>query len=176
MFDWIVDDAGISFTYAKNLSNGNGLTSYPGLTPVEGYSNFLWVLILAFFHTIQCFDPIITPKVLAFVLTGIIGFLINRWSKKNRGTYWPGFFINLFLLTHSSYVIWSVSGLENSVYLFTILLYFYLCHKNLDGFSKKYLVGLSVALFLIVLTRLEGGLFGLAFPIILLFQKEDRKL
>ena len=42
-----LDDAFISFRYARNLVEGAGLVWNPGEPPVEGYSNFLWVLLLA---------------------------------------------------------------------------------------------------------------------------------
>ncbi len=38
------DDAWISFRYAWNLVHGAGLNWNPGMPPVEGYSNLLWVL------------------------------------------------------------------------------------------------------------------------------------
>jgi hypothetical protein len=44
---WLIDDAGISFVYARKPVTGHGLVSQPGLAPVEGYSNFLWVLLVA---------------------------------------------------------------------------------------------------------------------------------
>ncbi len=48
---WIIDDAGISFAYSRSFANGNGLVAQPGAERVEGYSNFLWVLILTpFFY------------------------------------------------------------------------------------------------------------------------------
>ena len=43
---FLLDDAFISFRYARNLLEGNGLVWNPG-ERVEGYSNFLWVLELA---------------------------------------------------------------------------------------------------------------------------------
>ncbi len=43
---FLADDAFISFRYARNLLEGNGLVFNPG-ERVEGYSNFLWVLELA---------------------------------------------------------------------------------------------------------------------------------
>src|SRR5436189_992982 len=43
---WMDDDAFISFRYAQNLAEGNGLVFNPG-ERVEGYTNFLWVLLLA---------------------------------------------------------------------------------------------------------------------------------
>src|SRR5512143_3483048 len=41
------DDAYISFRYARNFADGHGLVFNPGQPPVEGYSNFLWVVLLA---------------------------------------------------------------------------------------------------------------------------------
>ncbi len=40
------DDAFISFRYARNLVAGHGLVFNPG-EPVEGYTNFLWTLLIA---------------------------------------------------------------------------------------------------------------------------------
>ncbi len=43
---WYGDDAFISFRYARNLAEGHGLVFNPG-ERVEGYTNFLWTVILA---------------------------------------------------------------------------------------------------------------------------------
>jgi hypothetical protein len=42
--EWQMDDAYISYRYAWNLINGNGLIYNPGEI-VEGYTNFLWTLL-----------------------------------------------------------------------------------------------------------------------------------
>ena len=49
MFDITVDDAYISFRYASNWSSGEGLLYNVGAAPVEGYTNFLWIVLLAVF-------------------------------------------------------------------------------------------------------------------------------
>lgn len=41
------DDAYICFRYARNLVDGHGLVYNPGWEPVEGYTTFLWVVLLA---------------------------------------------------------------------------------------------------------------------------------
>lgn len=47
-FNFVCDDAFISFRYARNLARGAGLIFNPGADPpVEGYSEFLWVVLLA---------------------------------------------------------------------------------------------------------------------------------
>ncbi|HMJ10771.1 MAG TPA: hypothetical protein VK524_05155, partial [Polyangiaceae bacterium] len=45
-FRTLFDDAFISFRYAQNLVHGRGLVFNVG-ERVEGYTNFLWVLVLA---------------------------------------------------------------------------------------------------------------------------------
>ncbi len=45
--DYSIDDAFITFRYAENLVEGHGLVFNPGGKPVEAYSNFLWLLVLA---------------------------------------------------------------------------------------------------------------------------------
>ena len=47
-FDYVCDDAYISFRYARNLVLGRGLRFNLGVEPpVEGYSEFLWVLLVS---------------------------------------------------------------------------------------------------------------------------------
>lgn len=46
----LFDDAMISMRYAQNLANGYGAVWNAGQAPVEGFSNPLWVGLMAFFH------------------------------------------------------------------------------------------------------------------------------
>lgn len=41
----ITDDSFIGFHYAKNFVNGSGLVWNIGEKPIEGYTNFLWVML-----------------------------------------------------------------------------------------------------------------------------------
>ena len=43
---WVCDDAFISYRYAENLAGGYGLVFNHG-EKVEGYTNFLWTLVLS---------------------------------------------------------------------------------------------------------------------------------
>ena len=42
-----IDDTFITFRYADNLAQGFGLVWNPGAPPTEGYTNFLYVLLLS---------------------------------------------------------------------------------------------------------------------------------
>src|SRR5687768_7895791 len=68
---WIVDDAAITFAYARNFAYGYGLVSQPGALPVEGYSNFTWLALLYPFFLLNGFDPFITSKVISVLLVTV---------------------------------------------------------------------------------------------------------
>src|SRR5213083_2811782 len=75
---WVVDDAGISFAYARHFAQGYGLVSQPGMIPVEGYSNFAWVMLLAPTFLLNLFDPVITPKLISIALIVVTFGIIYR--------------------------------------------------------------------------------------------------
>jgi hypothetical protein len=120
---WLMDDAGISFAYARSLASGHGLVSQPGAPPVEGYSNFLWVLLMAVFFRIGLFHIIWTPKVIACALT--TGSFLVVTDVLRRTTSWgTGVAVSALTLValQPAFVIWSISGLENPLYVFLLSL------------------------------------------------------
>ena len=44
---FFIEDAAITFSYARNLVEGEGLVTWPGGERVEGYSNALWTFLMA---------------------------------------------------------------------------------------------------------------------------------
>lgn len=68
----LFDDAMISMRYAKNLAEGHGLVWNSGESPVEGYTNPLWVLFMALFHLF----PISAPKISLTIQIGGAAFLL----------------------------------------------------------------------------------------------------
>ena len=68
----LFDDSMISMTYARNLAEGAGMVWNAGGERVEGISNPLWVVFMAFFHLF----PIPEAKMsLVFQVSGIMLFL-----------------------------------------------------------------------------------------------------
>ena len=59
-----IDDAYISYRYARNLANGLGLVYNAG-ERIEGYTNFSWTLMLALGAKVGV-DPTVSAKVLGF--------------------------------------------------------------------------------------------------------------
>lgn len=64
---FVQDDAFISFRYADHLARGLGLVWNPG-EPIEGYTNFLWVLLLSIPHRLGI-DPISFSYAIGLVCT-----------------------------------------------------------------------------------------------------------
>lgn len=70
----LFDDAMISMQYAKNLAHGHGLVWNAGEPPVEGYSNPLWVLLMAGIHL---FPIALTQTSFNVKLLSLLFLLVN---------------------------------------------------------------------------------------------------
>ena len=169
LMDWIVDDAGISFAYARNLAHGYGLVSQPGVPPVEGYSNFLWVVILAITFLFRLFDPYVTVKLISFVLVGVtflMTFLTIRLLVGRRVGL--SLLVNLLLAINTSFLVWTVSGLENPLYAALTAVTIYLLSRfTLDeSYRPVGSVYAGLAVTALALTRPDGIVYAVAFPIV----------
>ena len=118
VINFISDDAFISFRYVKNFLNGHGLVFNPG-ERVEGYTNFLWVVILAIS---QYLLPAISLLRISQVLGVLIGAatvcMIVAFSSKQqplRSFAWVG---AALLSAHTGFVAWATGGLEGSLFAF----------------------------------------------------------
>lgn len=167
---WIVDDAGISFAYARNLMAGHGLVAQPGLPPVEGYSNFLWVLLMALFFPLRLFDPVLTPKLVGVVLTG--GFFLGMtWALRKLDPAGGAVAAVALALTalNTSFTVWTVSGLENPLYVALIGLLFALLVQERAGGPRPWIsAAAGAAAAGIALTRPDGLLYAALYPLLTL--------
>ena len=158
------DDAFISYRYVKNFINGHGLVFNPG-ERVEGYTNFLWIIILSIFARLGL-DVIIVSKILGVSAGAITLFLLYQISLnifRKKDWFFP-LFPSLLLASNSAFAYWSISGLETAFFVMAVLLsvYFYLINHRL----------VIVFTALSTLVRPEGVLI---FVIILLHQLFFRK-
>ena len=118
-YAFLCDDAFISFRYAVHLAEGQGLVFNAGFERVEGYTNFLWVLLLAAGRAAG-----VRPEVasLALSLAATIGLwaLVAAWSWRSRNVDTPEAWIAvwppLFLALSRSVAVWSTGGLETRLF------------------------------------------------------------
>lgn len=110
---FLTDDAFISFRYARNLAQGHGLVFNPGQEPVEGYTNFLWVLLLALFD-LAGLPPERVANLLSLLATAGLWWLVARasWRGGLERPAWIVLFPPLALAATRSVAVWSTSGLE----------------------------------------------------------------
>lgn len=113
--DWLVDDAGISFAYARNLAHGHGLVAQPGVAPVEGFSNFLWVVALAPTFALRLFHPVLTPKLLSALAVLVAFYRLRATMLTLTGRNAPGVALLVLLAIAPPLVVWTSSGLENGL-------------------------------------------------------------
>lgn len=165
---WIIDDAGITFSYARSFSQGHGFVSQPGMPPVEGYSNFLWLMAMVPFFLVGLFDPIITPKIISMVMVGLAFWVLHRIVMYlSDGRIWLSLVVLLLTATNASFVIWTCSGLENPLFVLLIVFYLYLQLRFFGG-NRSSLMITSIGLIAagIALTRPDGIMYLGFFPII----------
>ena len=116
--DFVKDDAYISFRYAHNLANGDGLVFNVG-DRLEGFTNFLWTLVLTPFEALG-WDLFQVTEVLGFLFTaGVIvavTFTLMHWlgARRDLSQMWAG----MWVATSSSLALWSTSGMEQSMTMF----------------------------------------------------------
>ena len=120
-FWYNVDDAFISFRYAKNWAMGYGPRYSLGpQQPEEGYSNFLWVAVCAF---VECLELDITfwAPMLGFACGSLLLYLVFRTLRRDFGMeLGVAFSITLGLGLFPPYALWSTGGLGTMAFaLFT---------------------------------------------------------
>jgi hypothetical protein len=151
------DDCFISFRYALNLTEGHGLVFNRG-ERVEGYTNFLWVLLMA--GTMALDLPVEIVSNLFGIACGV-GVLFLLACLGAQRTSWTDPFIwiaPLALAANRTFCAWSTGGLETQ--LFALLtLAAYACFVT-ERERRSKVPWKSAALFsLAALTRPEGVLF-----------------
>jgi hypothetical protein len=155
---WTGDDAFISFRYAENLVEGKGLVYNVG-ERVEGYTNFLWTILIAVGMKFNL-DPIKfthTSGIILFALT-ILAFIYISW--RLFGAPGPfGVFIPLTalcLLLHRDFRIFATGGLETSFFTFLVTMGF---GGLIFSKTKRHFLLTGLVFVLAMMTRPDGIIF-----------------
>lgn len=157
---FLCDDAFISFRYADHLARGMGLVWNAG-EHVEGYTNFLWVLLMAGGLRLG-----LAPESLsqAFGLVSALALLVALFLAGGSGPFGRlrGALVALGLGAHGSFAAWSTSGLETMLFtLFVSSATWRFLRERREPERAPWVAALLFAL--ATLTRPDGALFaGLA--------------
>lgn len=131
----LFDDAMISMQYARNLANGDGLVYTVGGERVEGFSNPLWVLYMAFFHLFPIPSATIS---LAIQISGAVFLFANLFLVKKiaEGLSLGNWRIPLLAVFLTAFYFplnnWSIQGTEVSILTLILTASVYGSLKNLQ--------------------------------------------
>ncbi|HVH41455.1 MAG TPA: hypothetical protein VM925_03900 [Labilithrix sp.] len=146
------DDMMISMRYARNLAEGHGLVWNPG-EHVEGYTNFLWTLVMAGVHLVPHDEANVAllVKAVNFVLTSATLWLSIRFVRM----FAPRSLVTtplllVLMVTCADLLLWSAWGFEVALLTSLNLAFFY---RLARGRQDALTFGL---LALIPLTRGDG--------------------
>jgi hypothetical protein len=143
---FFIDDAFITFRYVRQFVASNGLVYNIG-ERVEGYSNFLWVMLLALPHALGA-ELITTARVLSTALS--IGSLLLTYHLARSAPY--PILAPIMLAAAGPFGAWTMGGLETSLFAF--------------------LLTASVAAFIHEEERGRGALSGVLFGLLALARPE----
>lgn len=147
-YNFVTDDAYISFVYSRNLAEHGELSFNLG-SPVEGYTNFSWTVALGLLMVVGI-PPEISSRVLGTACALATLYVVFRVVERalGRATPWAAI-APLVLACSAGFACWTSGGLETQ--LFTLL-----CAIALDGLVAGELRRTAIALALAAMTRPEG--------------------
>ncbi len=159
---WVCDDAFISFRYAKNLIQGHGLVFNVG-EQVEGYTNFLWTIMIAGGMLIGLAPILLTQVIgiISFICVAVLfSFLSLRLAQhlnKQATLFLP--LTATALLVHHDFQVYATSGMETTFTTALVSLGF--TFLLLADRRRSYLMA-GLVLCLAVLTRPDAVIFHIA--------------
>jgi hypothetical protein len=157
-YDYVVDDAYISFNYARNLVEGEGLVFNPG-ERVEGYTNFLWVMLIALGMKLGL-DPVGLAKTLCFgfaVLTMLMVY--SHYGRIYLRRSWQRLLPVALIAVSPPVAVWAFGSLETTMFAF-LLTAALLTHID-SGERGKVPLASSALIGLAAITRPEGMIFAM---------------
>lgn len=161
-WDFTVDDAGISYSYARNLWNGHGMVLTPGSERVEAATNFLWVLLLSpadFFGVSHEALSKLLGLAFASAALGAVAIFPSVAYRRRPRIY--DLVAPAVAATFAHHALWTASGLENGLYEFLLALSLVLLAREENDPESSPWSALSLTL--LFWTRPDGILYAGAF-------------
>lgn len=166
VFWFLTDDAYIAFRYISNAQLGYGYVwNAPPFKPVEGYTSFLWVVLLDVVWRVTGLEPPAAANgvalvfaagtlllTAAFVLRLKLGPALARWRPALLALVLAG------VLSNRTFLAWTSSGLETAMFNFWLTAWVFVAAGVKPG-SGRWLTLLAALAMLMELTRPDGLLF-----------------
>lgn len=162
MAPFVPDDSFITYRYAANLAGGAGLRFNPTDAPLEGYSNFLWIVLLAAAARLG-FDLAAAGALLGGLFGGL-GVLVLWAILRRRGHNGWDLAVPVGLLAVAGpMLLYAVSGMETALFASLLLLLILAAERLLGRPAAAWGLLLGAVGSLAALARPEGVL---ALPVV----------
>lgn len=171
---YTIDDAAISYAYARSLAAGAGFVFQPGDPPVEGATNLLWVGLLAL-GLRAGLDALLVGKILGLLTLAGTVWLTATFPLSGRPSLpdtveWmdeaPRLAAAAFVAVAAPVAIWAVAGLETALFGLLLLAAAAALARGAKaagpagGRSTRWLIVAACCLLAASLTRPEGVIFA----------------
>lgn len=154
----VAEDAFITFQFARHLASGHGLVWNIGESPVEGYTNFSWLLLSALL-TKGGFD---VPRlaqvfgILSSLVTLVYTYRFGRVIFELPGRY--ALVPCLLLASSGPFAAWAASGMETNAFGMCVLTGCYYLARWVQRGSRRHFIWCMLLTTLATFTRPEGVL------------------
>lgn len=173
---FLTDDAFIAFRYVSNSLLGHGYVwNPPPFSPVEGYTSFLWVVLL---DTVWRLFDIAPPRsanimslLCAFGSLMVVTFAVLRTKLSAGLSRFRLLFLFLILIgivTNRTFLTWSSSGLETALFNLTLLSWVVVTLLGPSGKHRRHLLYMTATAALVYLSRPDGILVVISTCMLLL--------
>ena len=176
-----VDDANIFLVYAQNVAHGQGFVFNAGGERVEGFSSISWVLIGALFcflgHNAEwwlcLFNAVIVALALSLAMTAIDRLSAARTGRAGLGKVsLTSLLLLAWAFSSPGYVCWTTLTLmETGLWSALLVAVPFVLAGAVDLWRSRRAgtIALTALMPLLVLTRPEGMLWGIAVLVLYLF-------
>lgn len=171
---YIYDDAYISYRYAVNLANGHGLVWNVGDVPTQGYTNFLFIVLIALGLKlgIQAVHMAHMLNALGLVLIGLALYsMASLYFARPYGRILPSLAATLLPLS----LINALTGMETIFWTGLLFAAIALAMRYIATSGRPWLIAYAVVAFLACLTRPESVLFAMLWFVTLLALSRARR-
>jgi arabinofuranosyltransferase len=163
LFWFLTDDALIAFRYVSNGLAGYGYVwNPPPFNPVEGYTSFLWVVLLDLLWRIFGLKPpeVVNDLSLGFsylTLLVVAAFVLRMKLQPGLARLRPAFLalILLLVLTNRTFLTWTSSGMETAMFNFFFILWIFIAVRLVLGGPWGFF-GLAFSAVFVYLARPDG--------------------
>jgi len=171
LWSFIIDDSFITFRYSNNFIEGIGPTFNASLPRAEGYTSFLWMLLMSFPHLIN-FGVVSFSKILGIMSifgTALVIFLFikdREISERESPKIAAGIVIFFYFVLPET-AVHAISGMETSLFTFLFIFFTWQAYIGLHK-TEKALFYLPLIGLLTGLTRPESNLTVILMYLILI--------